>query len=107
MMDQQGRTAVAKQREDEIVRTRLSTDYGEIANLTSLLNTQITMFVERINGMIESIPCQDTLAEIYHEGSVTYDDDGSTENQQVPEPEPHCIITDESMINSVDEVTLR
>ena len=71
----------------ERAKAKLATDYGEIATLTELLNEQVTQFVQHMNGMVESIPSQDSLAEIFREHSMKYDADVSMENKQVSEME--------------------
>ena len=90
---------------DERVGATLSTSYGEIAKLTSLLNAQVAQFAESINGMVESIPSQDSLAEIYKEHSKKCNENEPSGNKRVLESELQSIQTDECIIHSVDEVT--
>lgn len=83
MINQRGcLVADSKPNDDERATARLSIDYGEIAQLTELLNVQVTQFVELVNGMVESIPSQDALAEIFRERSIKNGADESMESTQ-------------------------
>jgi hypothetical protein len=59
----------------------LASEYGDIANLTKLLDVEITQFVDSLNEMVEAIPHHDTLSEIYKERTIDINT-SSTETTQ-------------------------